>query len=131
MGDPAIYPAGIYTIWAESNINHMKDNYEVIGKTVSKPVSLLNQGDNPLITKATTLPIQTTRIPTPVVTQETTRLPTQTVVSTTVPTPSPTEMPIKTATEVPSPSPTQTPGFGATLALSAILFGVFALLKIK
>ncbi len=64
MGNPAIYPPGTYTIWAESNINHMKDNYEVIGKTISKPFNLLNQGQNPLITKATTLPTQITRTPT-------------------------------------------------------------------
>jgi hypothetical protein len=129
MGDPAIYPAGTYTIWAESNINQMKDNYEVLGKTVSKPVSLLNQGDNPLITKATTLPTQTTRIPTPVTTQETTRLPTQTLESTTIPTPSPTEIPMATATEVPSPSPTQALGFDAILAGAALLFSLVFYLK--
>jgi hypothetical protein len=129
MGDPAIYPAGTYTIWAESNINQMKDNYEVLGKTVSKPVSLLNQGDNPLITKATTLPTQTTRIPTPVTTQETTRLPTQTLESTTLPTPSPTEIPMATATEVPSPSPTKALGFDAILAGAALLFSLVFYLK--
>jgi hypothetical protein len=129
MGDPAIYPAGTYTIWAESNINQMKDNYEVLGKTVSKPVSLLNQGDNPLITKATTLPTQTTRIPTPVTTQETTRLPTQTLESTTIPTPSPTEIPMATATEVPSPSPTKALGFDAILAGAALLFSLVFYLK--
>jgi hypothetical protein len=129
MGDPAIYPAGTYTIWAESNINQMKDNYEVLGKTVSKPVSLLNQGDNPLITKATTLPTQTTRIPTSVTTQETTRLPTQTLESTTIPTPSPTEIPMATATEVPSPSPTKALGFDAILAGAALLFSLVFYLK--
>jgi hypothetical protein len=129
MGDPAIYPAGTYTIWAESNINQMKDNYEVLGKTVSKPVSLLNQGDNPLITKATTLPTQTTRIPTPVTTQETTRLPTQTLERTTIPTPSPTEIPMTTATEVPSPGPTKALGFDAILAGAALLFSLVFYLK--
>jgi hypothetical protein len=129
MGDPAVYPAGTYTIWAESNINHMKDNYEVIGKTVSKPVSLLNQGDNPLITKATTIPTPATSIPTQITTQETSRLPTQTLQSTTVPTPTPTEIPITTATQVPSPSLTKAPGFAAAMALSAILFGAVAFLK--
>jgi hypothetical protein len=129
MGDPAIYPAGTYTIWAESNINHMKDNYEVIGKTVSKPVNLLNQGDNPLITKATTIPTTTTRIPTQLTTQETSRLPTQTLQSTTVPTPTPAEILTTTATQVPSPSLTKAPGFEAALALSAILFGAVTVLK--
>jgi len=129
MGNPAIYPAGTYTIWAESNINQMKDNYEVVGKTVSKPVNLLNQGDNPLITKATTLPTQTTRIPTLIITQETTRLPTQTIESTTVPTPSPAEIPITTVTEVPSPNPTKSPGFEAAIVISAILSVTVAFLK--
>jgi hypothetical protein len=122
MGNPAIYPPGNYTLWAESNVNQMKDNYEVTGKTVSKKIRLLNQGQNPLITKATTVP--TTRTPT----QPTPLVTTQTVVSTTVPTPSPTEPPTTAATVVPSPSP-KTPGFGASLAISAILFGLAVYLK--
>jgi hypothetical protein len=122
MGNPAIYPPGNYTLWAESNVNRMKDNYEVTGKTVSKKIRLLNQGQNPLITKATTVPTtRTTTLATPPAT-------TQTVVSTTVPTPSPTEPPIIAATVVPSPSP-KTPGFGATLAISAILCGLAVYLK--
>jgi hypothetical protein len=122
MGNPAIYPPGNYTLWAESNVNQMKDNYEVTGKTVSKKIRLLNQGQNPLITKATTVPAtRTPTQPTPLVT-------TQTVVSTTVPTPSPTEPPTTAATVVPSPSP-KTPGFGASLAISAILFGLAVYLK--
>ena len=122
MGNPAIYPPGNYTLWAESNVNQMKDNYEVTGKTVSKKIRLLNQGQNPLITKATTVP--TTRTPT----QPTPLVTTQTVVSTTVPTPSPTEPPTTAATVIPSPSP-KTPGFGASLAISAILFGLAVYLK--
>ena len=122
MGNPAIYPPGNYTLWAESNVNRMKDNYEVTGKTVSKKIRLLNQGQNPLITKATTVPTtRTTTLATPLAT-------TQTVVSTTVPTPSPTEPPITAATVVPSPSP-KTPGFGATLAILAILCGLAVFLK--
>jgi hypothetical protein len=125
MGNPAIYPPGNYILWAESNVNQMNDNYDVTGKTVSKKITLLNQGVNPLITKATTLPTQTTRTPTLVTTQATTL----TVVSTTVPTPSPTEPPTTAATELPSPSQTKAPGFGATLAILAILFGLVAFLK--
>jgi len=124
MGNPAIYAPGNYTLWAESNVNQMNDNYDVTGKTISKKIRLLNQGVNPLITKSTTVPTQTTRTPTQVTPQVTT----QTIVSTTVPTPSPTEPPTTAATVVPSPSP-KTPGFGATLAISAILFGLVVYLK--
>lgn len=129
MGNPDVYGPGTYTIWAESNINNMKNNYEVTGKTISKPFNLLNQGQNPLITKATTVPIQTTRTPTQAPTQVTTRMPTQTLESTTVPTLPPTEIPITTATQVPSPSPTKAPGFEATLAGAALLFGLVFHLK--
>jgi hypothetical protein len=34
-GGNKIYKAGAYTVWIESNLNGMKDNYNVIGKTVS------------------------------------------------------------------------------------------------
>jgi hypothetical protein len=129
MGNPDVYGPGTYTIWAESNINNMKNNYEVTGKTISKPFNLLNQGQNPLITKATTVPIQTTRTSTQAPTQVTTRMPTQTLESTTVPTLPPTEIPITTATQVPSPSPTKAPGFEATLAGAALLFGLVFHLK--
>ena len=124
MGNPAVYGPGTYTLWAESNVNQMNDNYDVPGKTISKKITLLNQGQNPLITKATTLPTQTTR-PTTLVTPLAT---TQIVVSTTIPTPSPTEPPTTAATVVPSPSP-KTPGFSAILAISAILFGLVMYLK--
>jgi hypothetical protein len=105
----------------------MNDNYDVPGKTISKKITLLNQGQNPLITKATTLPTQTTKTPTLATPQATT----QTVVSTTVPTPSPTEPPITAATQVPSPSQTKAPGFGAIMAISAILFGLAVYMKKK
>jgi hypothetical protein len=123
MGNPAIYAPGNYILWAESNVNQMNDNYDVTGKTVSKKITLLNQGVNPLITKATTMLTQTSRTPTQVTTQATT----QTVVSTSVPTPSSTES--LTTAEAPSPSQTKSPGFGATLAISAILFGLVVYLK--
>ncbi|MCJ7741905.1 MAG: DUF3821 domain-containing protein [Methanoregula sp.] len=122
MGNPAIYPPGNYTLWAESNVNRMNDNYDVTGKTVSKKIRLLNQGQNPLITKTVTT--QTTRTSTQVTPQATM----QTIVSTTVPTPSPTEPPTTAATVVPSPSP-KAPGFEATLAIAAILIGLVVNLK--
>jgi hypothetical protein len=125
MGNPAIYSPGNYTIWAESNVNQMNDNYDVTGKTVSKKIRLLNQGVNPLITKVTTMTTQTTRTPTLTDTQATT----QTIVSTTVPTPSPTEPPTTTATEAPSPSQTKVPGFETILAVTAICMGLVLYLK--
>jgi len=125
MGNSAVYAPGTYIIWAESNVNQMKDNYDVTGKTISKQITLLNQGVNPLITKATTMPTQTTTIPT----LATPRATTQIVVSTTVPSPSPTESLTTMATNVPSPSQTQVPGFEACLAIAAILFGLVVFLK--
>jgi hypothetical protein len=129
MGNPDVYPPGTYTIWAESNINNMKDNYAVVGKTISIPFNLLNQGQNPLITKATTISTQITTTPTQTSTQTTT----QTIASTTVATPLPTELPTTSpttaATQVPSPSQTKAPGFGAPLACVAFIFGLVFYLK--
>jgi Chorion family 3. len=128
MGNPDVYPQGNYTIWAESNVNHMNDNYDVIGKTISNKVTLLNQGKNPLIgtttptsqitTQNTVLPTQTTsktQQPTSVTTMTTTPIPTT---ATTPPTPYQTQ-----------PSQTQAPGFEATLASAAILFGLVFFIK--
>jgi hypothetical protein len=126
MGNTDRYPQGTYTIWVESNVNNMNDNYDVVGKTISRKITLLNQGQNPLITKATTIPT-TTRTPTLATPRETTRLSTQTPESSTVSTPLPTEPPTTTVTVV--PSQTKSPGFGATLAISAILFGLALYLK--
>jgi len=47
------YPVGTYTVSVESEANYMKDNYPVEGATVSKPVTVLVQTRNPLITTAT------------------------------------------------------------------------------
>jgi hypothetical protein len=129
MGNPDVYPPGTYTIWAESNVNQMNDNYDVPGKTISKQVTLLNQGQNPLITKATTLATQITRTPTQTSIPSTT----QTLVSTTVATPLPTEPltipPTTAATQVPSTGQTQAPGFGVTLACAAFMFGLVLFLR--
>ena len=117
MGNPAVYSPGNYTLWAESNVNRMNDNYDVIGKTVSKKITLLNQGVNPLITKTVTT--QTTKTSTLATPQATT----QTVVSTTVPTPSPTKPP------TPAPSQTKAAGFEAIVAGAAIIIGLVLSLK--
>jgi len=129
MGNPDVYPPGTYTIWAESNVNQMNDNYDVPGKTISKQVTLLNQGQNPLITKATTIANQLTRTPT----QTSIPATTQTLVSTTMATPLPTEPPTMppttAATQVPSTGQTQAPGFGVTLACAAFIFGLVLFLR--
>ena len=125
MGNRDRYPPGTYTYWAECNVNRMNDNYGVTGKTVSRKIALLNQGVNPLITKPT--PTQTTSTPLPVTTPLITTTPTQTFVSTPVPTLSLTE--IQTTTVAPSPLPTKSPGFEATLVISAILIGLVMHIK--
>ena len=56
MGNPGLYAPGTYTYWAECNVNRMNDNYNVEGKTISRKSTLLNQGANPLISTATTIP---------------------------------------------------------------------------
>ncbi len=58
----SLYPVGSYTIWAECDANSMKDNYEVTGKTISEPASLLDQDQNPLISVNVPTTSQTTRI---------------------------------------------------------------------
>jgi hypothetical protein len=130
MGNPDQYPPGTYTLWAECNVNRMKDNYGITGKTISSQFSLLNQGVNPLIrtytTAGTTLPV--TRITTAVPTV-TTPLPATTasqpptIVTTILITPPP-----PTATAVPpTPVPTKkAPGFEALLAGAALLIGLAA-----
>ena len=43
------YPYGTYRIWAECNVNSMKDNYPESGKTYTPGSGLLDQERNPLI----------------------------------------------------------------------------------
>jgi hypothetical protein len=132
MGNPELYSYGTYTYWVESNVNHMNDNYNEEGKTISRKSTLLNQAVNPLISTATTIPVTYTQNPTQVITQTTTPIITlilpQTTVSTIVQTKPPTEFPTTSATPIPSPSQTQAPGFGATLVISAILLGLVMIL---
>ena len=101
----------------------MNDNYGSTGKTMSRKISLLNQSQNPLIRTTT---------PTSQITTQITVLPTQTTFKTQQPTgvTTMTTIPIPTtATTPPSPSQTQAPGFEATLASAAILFGLVFFLK--
>jgi len=130
-----IYPPGIYTIWAECNVNSMKDNYGVVGKTISRKVSLLNQDQNPLIrgNLPTTNPTQTTITPVNIVTTISTTKPTTTQYT---PLPTLTSLPVSTSplpspissetavTLQPTPTKTQSSGFEAVLvgfALVAVL----------
>jgi hypothetical protein len=131
-GQRSIYTPGTYTIWAECNVNSMKDNYNQAGKTVSQKSSLLNQDQNPLIGRnyptSTAVPV-TTRIVTtvqtiapPITAQPTLDTPVKT------PTPeSPTmrisPLPSVSATEVPSTT-TKAPGF------DGILTGIASLLAL-
>jgi hypothetical protein len=127
MGNRDRYPPGTYTYWAECNVNKMNDNYRVTGKTESKKNSLLNQGVNPLITKPTT--VQTTQTLQPVTTRLTSVQTTPASTSTTISLPSVTASPTTTAPEAPTTSQTKAPGFGVTLAIFAILFGLAAFCK--
>ncbi|MCX6688892.1 MAG: DUF3821 domain-containing protein, partial [Methanoregula sp.] len=122
------YSPGTYTIWAECNVNRMKDNYDVIGKTESTKTIMQNTERNPLMSVS----VPTTS-PTNQVTQITTTIP-QT--STTIPTTSPTTAilttaPIATATTIPQTSTTtipapvgtttkKSPGFGIVLTVIAV-----------
>ena len=128
-----VYPAGTYTIWVECNVNSMKDNYGVTGKTLSSQISLLSQEQNPLIsvnvptTSATAAPGTVTSVaskPITLLTTSTTKtMPVTTVpvVTTTVPvTPVPT-----TATPAETPS-SRAPGFGVLISvISLTAFTVF------
>jgi len=129
-GHRDIYVPGTYTIWAECNVNSMKDNYERAGKTVSQKVSLLNQDHNPLIkgsyTTETPVAADTTVAPTvsrtPVPTTLTTipTLPPTTVITPQPPTAAVTQVP---ATVVPTTTK-KSPGFEAAFCTLAVIGAV-------
>jgi hypothetical protein len=125
-GNRNTYPPGTYSIWAECNVNNMKDNYGVVGRTISRKVSLLNQDQNPLIRGTVTAN------PTPMTSTLTTKI---TALSTSIP-PAPQNTP--TLTSPPSlsanpttpeisispptpPTTTKSAGFEATLAGFALI----------
>jgi len=133
----AIYPPGRYTIWAECNVNSMKDNYGVTGKTISRKISLLNQDQNPLIGgyMTTTNPTSPTSTPT---TKATTFPTPKLTTSKNTPMPSLTQPPIPSATPTTAetvvtlqptliPTKTKSAGFEAILSgLAIIAVVVFA-----
>ena len=115
------YTPGTYTIWAECNANRMKDNYNIVGKTVSTQRPLRVQEQNPLIgvIVLTTSPTnqQTTKItikPTTIVTTK----PTTTVLTTMV-------TPVETVQSptTPSPTPTKAAGLSGWCAVLAGIIG--------
>ncbi|PKL57318.1 MAG: hypothetical protein CVV34_07370, partial [Methanomicrobiales archaeon HGW-Methanomicrobiales-5] len=123
------YPPGTYTIWAECNVNSMKDNYGVTGKTISRKVSLLNQDQNPLIrgNVPSTNPTQLTTTPTKKVTTLSTPIPTT---SQNTPLPTLTALPEittppttieTTVSQQPSPTKTKSPGFEGIIAVFALI----------
>jgi hypothetical protein len=135
----ATYSPGMYTIWAECNVNSMKDNYEQTGKTVSQKVSLVNQDQNPRINNpayvtnpstsattarpVTTIPTKTvTMVPSP--TAPPTPAPTTVVTTSSSPAPAITA-PLVTA-EAPVTTTTKAPGFGTALGIISLLIGLFA-----
>ncbi|RPI39125.1 MAG: DUF3821 domain-containing protein [Methanoregulaceae archaeon] len=125
-GRSDLYPYGTYRIWAECNVNSMKDNYDVVGKTYTDASSLLDQERNPLIglsTTTTTRTIVTTSAPTTVKTTGATTVPTTIATLTTEPTPFPTAPPAS-PTALPTAAQTQSPGFGSLLAGAALLLAL-------
>lgn len=130
-GRYATYPYGTYSIWAECNVNSMKDNYPSTGKTYTAGSNLLDQQANPLIgvytpttsptTAATSTPTTVkTTVPTTVKTTVTTPATTATTVLTTIATTPPTEAP----TAVPTATQTKSPGFETVLAGAALLIAL-------
>jgi len=126
----AMYPVGTYSVWAECNVNSMKDNYNQAGKTVSSTVTVLNQDQNPLmgnkgyVTNPTTsTPVVTTRTPTPTATTVVMTSPPPTTIPTSMATAiveSPTATTLPATAAVPAVPTTHTPGFGAGLAVLSL-----------
>lgn len=139
----ATYPPGTYSIWAECNVNSMKDNYGQNGKSISNTISLVNQDKNPLIGNKAYV----TNTPTPVTTAYT-NPPTavKTTITTTTNTPFTTPATTPPVTEVAQPVetisavttmpestavPTKSPGFETGLAIAAAVLGFALCLKKK
>jgi hypothetical protein len=125
------YSSGTYTVWAESNANGMKDNYDRVGKTVTpQEPNLLIQSVNPLITKSTAVattkqPVVTTATEPPAPVPPTSQT---TVVTSTIPTTSAVSPVATSIPATPRPSPTPTTGLQgyvliAGLVIAAIVTG--------
>lgn len=133
----AMYPVGTYSVWAECNVNSMKDNYNLAGKTVSTTVTVLNQDQNPLIgnkgyvtNPTTSTPVVTTRTLTPTVTTAVTTSPPTSTVSTPMTTAESLVATTLPAPEAVPPVPTtHTPGFGAGLVALSLCACLLLFLK--
>jgi len=128
----SIYAPGTYTIWAECNVNHMKDNYGVTGKTLTTQTAMLNTERNPLIsvsvpttgstTQGTQTPVTVTTTKSPTVTTTIPKTTPTTVVLTATPTVSAATM-TQSSTTIAAPVETTTkksPGFEMVLSLIAL-----------
>ncbi len=109
------YSRGVYDFYAFCNANNMKDNYNVVGKTItplSETVSLSRT------TTTTPAPTQTP-VPTPKPTIPVTPPPT---VATPEPTPEPTPVATQEPAETPIPEPTPAPlALATTLGALAVI----------
>ena len=135
--DSPQYQAGTYEVWADSNANGMKDNYNQVGKTTtrSQPATGVQVGG----TNGPSITVVGSTTPAPTGTAATTVTPTGTgtVTATAASTPAPTVTATGTAATTTgaatiataAPATTQSPGFAATtLALATLAtLGLFAL----
>lgn len=126
-GRISMYPTGTYNVWAECNVNFMKDRYGVAGKTISSQVGLLDQDQNPLY-NPTTLTTNPTTLPTTVPTTISTTVPQTTLIPSTPATTITTVVPPVTT---PAPTQTQAPGFEGILAGAGIISGLVLYLRKK
>jgi hypothetical protein len=124
------YPMGTYTVWAECNVNSMKDNYPVLGKTISSNAGMLSQESNPLIvvnTRTTSPTPVATTVTTTVKTTAATPVVTATQFPVTIPTADQTTLiipPTDVPVVLPTTPPTQSPGFGPALAGGALILAL-------
>jgi hypothetical protein len=125
------YPYGTYAIWAECNVNAMKDNYGYSGKTYTDNWRLLDQENNPLIGSSTHTPSPTrtatsvaTTIKTTLPTTVPTTIPTTVITTTAAPTTIATAIPTVPPTAVPTTTATKSPGFEGVLAGAALLLAL-------
>lgn len=130
-GRVAMYPTGTYNVWAECNVNFMKDRYGVAGKTISSQVGLLDQDQNPLY-NPTTLTTNPTTLPTTAPTTISTTVPqTTSIPATESPTPATTITTVPPPVTTPAPTQTQAPGFEGILAGAGIITGLVLYLRKK
>jgi hypothetical protein len=123
--DTSTYASGTYTVWAVCNVNSMKDNYPVDGKTLTpQEGNVLIRTINPLITNSVT-PTKTsvfsTTRPATVATTEVVTAATSVILTTAPPTAAPTTAP----TTLP-PATTKAPG--PDIVLIAGVLGLAALI---